>query len=92
MTPDIRRTIAQTWTHLCTRTLVRHAADSTAARPEFVPLEPREAVAILKDPVVRAVEERVNRMALSGDVIATQLACQHWNTACKKALKDSKIV
>jgi hypothetical protein len=72
MTPDMLRTLSRTWTHLCTKTL----AD----------LEPRAAVAILKDPVVAAVEARVNRLARTGDVLATQVACQAWNTAVKAAV------
>jgi hypothetical protein len=71
MTPDMLRTLSKTWTHLCNVTL-----DG---------LEPREAVAVLKDPIVAAIEARVNRLALTGDVLATQLACQHWNAAIKNA-------
>jgi hypothetical protein len=85
MTPEMLRTLSRTWTHLCAKTLVRHAPTSTPAVPVFEPLEPTEAVTILKDPVVAAVEARVNRLALTGDVLATQMACQEWAHAVKKA-------
>jgi hypothetical protein len=78
MNAEMLEVLRKTWTHLCTKTLVG--------------LEPWEAVAILKTPAVAEVEASVNRLALTGDVLAVQVACQQWANAAKHARQTTTIV
>lgn len=72
MTEEIARTLAQTWTHLCDKT--------------FAGLPTAAAVAVLQRPAVVALIARVDRLALTGDVLATQRACQAWVRTCRKEM------
>ena len=86
LTPDIHRILRNVWTRLCDHVLVCHAPESTAARPAFVPLHPTACVAILKTPACRAAEENLNRLALTGDALATNRAANVWVKAVQAAL------
>ena len=41
-------------------------------------------------PIVGDAVARVNKMADSGDLLATQQACQAWNRACKAVALEEK--
>jgi hypothetical protein len=76
MTNEIAEVLSKTWDHLFTITLAA--------------LTPRDAAVLLQMPLPAAAAARVDRMALTGDVLATQRACQQWNNACKAAVRQQQ--
>jgi hypothetical protein len=70
-------TLSRTWEHLFRRTLAA--------------LDPPAAIALLwHTPALVDHMARVERLALTGDVLATQQACQAWNKAVKQAVQEGK--
>ena len=70
------RAVWQAVTHIYGQTL----ADTT----------PEERQAIRADPQVGQAQARVDQRAASGDVLATQAACQAWNGAVRACLKQRR--